>query len=78
MTSRINLVRRSGHRRRMPRIWTVACRTGNGRRAEVSVRWTGMGVSLKAPEGAVLLTGLQLGRLRAALREAIVAYDSAE
>jgi len=37
-----------------------------------------MGVSLKAPEGAVLLTGLELGRLRAALREAIVAYDSAE
>jgi len=78
MTSRISLSWKSGHRRRLPRLWTVPCRTGNGRRAEVSVRWTGLGVSLKAPEEAVLLTGLQVGRLRAALREAIVAYDSAE
>ncbi|WP_328611541.1 Ig-like domain-containing protein [Amycolatopsis sp. NBC_00345] len=78
MTTRRTVATRTGHRRRTPERWTVTCRTGNGRRAEVSVQWTGDGVSLVAPEGTVVLTGLQLGRLRAALREAILVCDSAE
>jgi hypothetical protein len=78
MTTRLSVATTTGHRRRARGSWTVACRTRNGRRAEVSVQRTGSGVSLVLPEGTVLLTGLQLGRLRAALREAILAYGSAE
>lgn len=61
---------------RDPDLWTVRCRDEHGRRTCVLVHLTAVGVSITTPSaGALQLTLLQLGRLRAALRDAAMSFD---
>ncbi len=56
--------------------WTVACRDLAGRRRELTVFVNAGRVVLIAPPGeAAVLTSLDVGRLRAALREAVMQVD---
>ncbi|SHH10146.1 hypothetical protein [Streptoalloteichus hindustanus] len=65
--------------REWPGEWTVSCRDGAGRRRELVVSVRDGQVVLVPPSGeAVALTLLAVGRLRAALREAVVAAVSDE
>lgn len=53
--------------------WAVSCRDLAGRRREVTVMVSSERVVLIAPPGeAAVLTPLDVGRLRAALRDAVV------
>lgn len=58
------------------REWTVACRDLAGRRRMVTVVASDGKVVLMAPPGeAAVFSPLDVGRLRAALREAIVSIE---
>lgn len=58
------------------REWTVACRDLAGRRRTVTVLVTEGKVVLMNPPGeAAILSPLDVGRLRAALRDAIVTAE---
>lgn len=58
------------------REWTVACRDLAGRRRAVTVVASEGKVVLMAPPGeAAVLSPLDVGRLRAALRDAIVSVE---
>lgn len=61
---------------RDPDTWTVPCRDGRGHRARLHVRLTDAGVVV-APStaGPWALTPLQVGRLRGALRDAVLTFD---
>lgn len=76
----------AGHRRRMPlvallirlgwqrdpELWTVHCRDSHGRRTRLLVQLTATGIALTVPGVVSLhLEALQIGRLRAALRDAV-------
>lgn len=57
----------------MHRDWTVSCRDAGGRRRAVQVYAEGDHVVLVAPPGeTAVLSPLEVGRLRAALRDAVV------
>jgi hypothetical protein len=61
---------------RDPDLWTVRCRDEYGRRTCVLVQLTTAGVSITTPtDEALQLTPLQIGRLRAALRDAALSFD---
>jgi hypothetical protein len=66
--------------RRKPGQWVAACRDVAGRRREILVLPTGDDrVALVFPPGEVaVLEPLQVGRLRAALRDTVLALDNAE
>jgi hypothetical protein len=66
--------------RRKPGQWVAACRDVAGRRREILVLPTGDDrVTLIFPPGEVaVLQPLQVGRLRAALRDAVLALDDPE
>lgn len=56
--------------------WTIACRDLAGRRRTVTVQVSEGKVVLIAPPGeAAVLSPLDVGRLRAALRDAIVSAE---
>lgn len=56
--------------------WTIACRDMAGRRKNVTVFVSEGKVVLIAPPGeAAVLAPLEVGRLRAALRDAVVGAD---
>lgn len=58
------------------REWSIACRDLAGRRKSVTVLVTEGKVVLMAPPGeAAVLSPLEVGRLRAALRDAIVSAE---
>lgn len=58
--------------------WAVSCRDLAGRRREVTVMVSSDRVVLIAPPGeAAVLTPLDVGRLRAALRDAVVRVGAA-
>lgn len=60
---------------RDPELWTVPCRDEHGRKAVLSVEIHTSGVVIRASTpGAVALPPLMIGRLRAALRDAVVAH----
>lgn len=60
---------------RDPYLWTIPCRDADGRRAvlRVQVRASGVAVSASCP-GDLTFAPLTVGRLRAALRDAVVAH----
>nr|WP_246477733.1 hypothetical protein [Saccharothrix ecbatanensis] len=66
--------------RRKPPQWLAACRDIAGRRREILVLPTGNDrVALVFPPGEVaVLRPLQVGRLRDALRDAVLALDDPE
>jgi hypothetical protein len=71
----VSLLARLGWQRD-PDLWTIPCRDEHGRRTRVLVHLTAAGVSITTPAaGALQLTPLQLGRLRAALRDAALSFD---
>lgn len=56
--------------------WTVACRDLAGRRRAVTITASEGKVVIMAPPGeAAVLAPLEVGKLRAALRDAIVSAD---
>lgn len=56
--------------------WTIACRDLAGRRRAVTIIATEGKVVVMAPPGeAAVLAPLEVGKLRAALRDAIVSAD---
>ncbi|MEO6083850.1 MAG: hypothetical protein ABIQ18_12185 [Umezawaea sp.] len=61
----------------LTRAHRVLCRTEHGNRSTIDIRPRpdGKGVRLRC-EGGLLLTPLEVGRLRAALREAVLASES--
>ena len=62
--------------RRKPSRWMAACRDVAARRREIIVLTTDDRVVLVFPPGeVVILKPLQAGRLRAALRDAVLALD---
>lgn len=64
------------HRQRDPDLWTVPCRDGCGRRTRLHVHLTVDGVVLDASSpGPWVLTPLEAGRLRGAVRDALFTYD---
>lgn len=61
---------------RDPTLWTVPCLDGHGRPARLSVRLGKGWVTVDSPAvGPFYLRPLQVGRLRAALREVILDLD---
>lgn len=59
------------------REWTIACRDPAGRRRNVTVFVSEGKVVLIAPPGeTAVLAPLDVGRLRAALRDAVVEVDA--
>lgn len=61
---------------RDPGLWTVPCLDGHGRRARLSVRLGKGWVTVDSPTvGPFYLRPLQVGRLRAALREVVLDLD---
>jgi len=60
---------------RDPHLWTIPCRDADGRCAvlRVQVRVSGVAVSASCP-GDLTFAPLAVGRLRAALRDAVVAH----
>lgn len=61
---------------RDPDSWTVRCHDGRGRRARLRVGLAPTGVMLSPSRaGSWVLTPLQVGRLRAAVRDAVLAFD---
>jgi hypothetical protein len=74
-TSLIRLLARLGWQRD-PDLWTVRCRDGRGRRARLLVHLTTDGVSLiPSSPGPWTLTPLEAGRLRGAVRDALLTFD---
>jgi hypothetical protein len=74
-TPLIRLLSRLGWQRD-PDLWTIPCRDEGGRRAAVLIRLTGSGVSITTPtSGPLRMTPMQIGRLRAALRDAALSFD---
>ncbi|RZS44712.1 hypothetical protein EV193_101589 [Herbihabitans rhizosphaerae] len=60
---------------REPHTWTVPGRDEHGHRVRLKVRASETGVSITVPQsGAIRLHPLDAGRLRRALREAVLAY----
>ncbi|HVK19986.1 MAG TPA: hypothetical protein VM677_01355 [Actinokineospora sp.] len=56
-------------------LWTVRCSDDQGRHAQVRVEIRALGVVLvPSRPGALTFTPLAVGRLRAALRDAVVAH----
>jgi hypothetical protein len=61
-----------------PEEWLVSCRDLAGRRRDVTVFVSSDKIVLVAPPGeAAVLAPLDVGRLRAALRDAVVAVGEA-
>lgn len=61
---------------RDPTLWNIPCLDGHGRRARLSVRLGRGWVTVDSPaQGPIYLRPLQVGRLRAALREVIIDLD---
>ncbi|MCC8245050.1 hypothetical protein [Saccharothrix luteola] len=59
-----------------PASWTVRCKDRNGRRARLAIHVATTGISIDGIHtDQLVLTPLQVGRLRAALRQALLAYD---
>ena len=74
-TSVIRLLARLGWQRD-PDLWTVRCRDGRGRRARLLVQLTTNGVTLMpSSPGPWTLTPLEAGRLRGAVRDALLTFD---
>ncbi|MGH3872974.1 MAG: hypothetical protein ACRDSR_15955 [Pseudonocardiaceae bacterium] len=74
-TPLLRLLSRLGWQRD-PDLWTVHCRDGHGRRARILVHLSATGVCITVPEqGPLQLSGLQAGRLRAALRDAFLSFE---
>ncbi|HKR50512.1 MAG TPA: hypothetical protein VJT72_13240 [Pseudonocardiaceae bacterium] len=60
---------------RDPDLWTVHCHDGYERRARILVHLSATGICLTVPEqGPLQLSGLQIGQLRAALRDAFLSF----
>lgn len=60
---------------RDPELWTVPCRDEHGRKALLSMEIRTSGVVIRpSTPGPVTLPPLMIGRLRAALRDAVVAH----
>lgn len=73
--SLIHLLARLGWQRD-PDLWTVRCRDTRGRRAQLHVQLEEKGVTLTASSpGPWSLTPLEAGRLRGALRDALLSFD---
>lgn len=71
----IRLLARLGWQRD-PDLWTVRCRNHHGRRARLQVQLDEHGVTLTASSpGPWALTPMEAGRLRRALREALLDFD---
>lgn len=71
----IRLLARLGWQRD-PDLWTVRCRDRHGRRARLHIRLTTDGVNLTASSpGPWALTPLEAGRLRGAVRGALLTFD---
>lgn len=61
---------------RDPDLWTVPCRDDHGRRARLAVHLTSHGLTVTASTaGPVELAPLEVGRLRAALKHALLDFD---
>lgn len=61
---------------RDPDWWTVPCRDGQGRRARLRIGLTESGIVLvPSSPGPWQLTPLQVGRLRGAMRDALLSFD---
>lgn len=61
---------------RDPDSWTVNCHDRNGRRARLRVQLAADGISLvSSSDGPWVLTPLEVGRLRAAARDAVLSLD---
>lgn len=62
--------------RRDPDSWTVSCRDGRGRRAKlrIGLTWAGIVITPSAP-GPWELTALESGRLRGAVRDALLSLE---
>lgn len=61
---------------RDPDSWTVRCHDGRGRRARLRVLLSPTGISLALPStGPWVLSPLEAGRLRGAVRDALLAFD---
>lgn len=59
-----------------PALWTVRCRDRDGRRARLAIRLAATGISIDGTHAdQLVLTPLEVGRLRAALRQALLAFD---
>lgn len=71
----IRLLARLGWRRD-PDKWTVQCRDGRGKRVFLDIRLadTGITVATSSP-GPWVLSPLQAGRLRGAVRDALLSFD---
>jgi len=71
----LHLLARLGWQRD-PELWTVRCRDGHGHQARLLVHLTAAGICLTVSEpGPLQLNVLQTGRLRAALRDAVLSLD---
>jgi len=71
----IRLLARLGWQRD-PNLWAVRCRDGRGRRARLRVHLTEDGITLiPSSPGPWALTPLEAGRLRAAVRDALLNFD---
>jgi hypothetical protein len=71
----LNLLARLGWQRN-PDLWTVRCRDQRGRRAQLTVHLATEGVRLTSSSpGTWVLTPLEAGRLRSALRDALFSLD---
>lgn len=58
--------------------WTIACRDLAGRRRNITVFASDSKVVLIAPPGeSAVLTRLDVGKLRAALRDAVISTEAA-
>jgi hypothetical protein len=61
---------------RDPDSWTVSCHDRNGRRARLRVQLAADGITLvSSSDGPWVLTPLEVGRLRAAARDAVLSLD---
>jgi len=61
---------------RDPDSWTVRCRDGRGRRTHLRIRLAPAGITVALPSvGLWVLTPLQAGQLRAAVRDALLVLD---
>lgn len=59
-----------------PASWTVRCRDRDGRRARLAIHVAATGISIDGIHtDHLVLTPLEVGKLRAALRQALLAFD---